>query len=562
MKPPPSPPPRLLLLLLLLLTTVFSQPEPRDDLRLPTNEWKGEWELFTDNSGVSAMHAIVIPNVNKVLMYDATIWRISRIELPKGRCRVLNATTGEEDCFAHSVLMDIDTAHLTPLQLHTDTWCSSGGLTFHGNLISTGGFQGGANTVRYLKIYNTSTWREFPSALSSPRWYSTQAQLADGRIIVIGGRSTPTYEYIPPEGKSNAKPFFFDFLQQTTDPEENNLYPFVFLSPDSNVFVFANNRSVLLNPDTNTVVKEFPVLPGGHRNYPASGMAVLLPLEVLSPEADAVVEAEVLVCGGSAHIDSYTLGLKNVFYEALRDCGRLQITKPRPSWRREVMPSARVMGDMVILPTGEVLMINGATRGASGWGNAREPNLKPLLFNHKAPNKHHLFKELKPTTIPRMYHSTAVVLPDNRVLVAGSNTNNGYIYHNTTFPTELRVEKFSPPYFSPSRAHKKPNIINGGCPKTVSYGQDLTVKVNLNVKRIFLTNFMVTMYVPAFTTHGVAMNQRLVKLLLKDAVKVGEGRYDVSCVAPPNSAVAPEGYFMLSVVHRRIPSEAVWVQLK
>ncbi|CAI0390180.1 unnamed protein product [Linum tenue] len=207
-------------------------------------------------------------------------------------------------------------------------------------------------------------------------------------------------------------------------------------------------------------------------------------------------------------------------------------------------------------------MINGATRGASGWGNAREPNLKPLLFNHKAPNKHHLFKELNPTTIPRMYHSTAVVLPDNRVLVAGSNTNNGYIYHNTTFPTELRVEKFSPPYFSPSRAHKKPKIVNGGCPKTVSYGQDLTVKVNLNEKRIFLTNFMVTMYVPAFTTHGVAMNQRLVKLLLKGAVKVGEGRYDVSCVAPPNSAVAPEGYFMLSVVHRRIPSEAVWVQLK
>ncbi|CAI0390182.1 unnamed protein product [Linum tenue] len=251
MKPPPSPPPRLLLLLLLLLlTTVFSQPEPSpdphpnphhdlnnnkaldpvgdpDDFRLPTNEWKGEWELFTDNSGVSAMHAIVIPNVNKVLMYDATIWRISRIELPKGRCRVLNATTGEEDCFAHSVLMDIDTAHLTPLQVRY-----------------TGGFQGGANTVRYLKIYNTSTWREFPSALSSPRWYSTQAQLADGRIIVIGGRSTPTYEYIPPEGKSNAKPFFFDFLQQTTDPEENNLYPFVFLSPDSNVFVFANNRFV------------------------------------------------------------------------------------------------------------------------------------------------------------------------------------------------------------------------------------------------------------------------------------------------------------------------------
>ncbi|CAN1215269.1 Aldehyde oxidase GLOX1, partial [Linum perenne] len=383
------------------------------------------------------------------------------------------------------------------IQLHTDTWCSSGGLTLDGNVVSTGGFQGGANTVRYLEKCPTCTWKEYPAALSAPRWYSTQAQLADGRMIVIGGRGAQSFEYIPPEGTNNNKPFFFDFLQQTADPDENNLYPFVFLSPDKNVFVFANNRSVLLNPDTNTVVKEFPVLPGGHRNYPASGMAVLLPLVVKTNEPNEIVQAEVLICGGSAHINSYTLASKDMFYEGLQDCGRLIITRPRPNWRRELMPTSRIMGDMV----------------------------------------------------------------QGKVLIAGSNTNNGYIY-DAMYPTELRVEKFLPPYFDPKRANKKPKIIQDGCPKTIAYGQELTVKIELNEAKILLKNFKVSIYVPAFTTHGVAMNQRLIMLLVKDAVKVSEGRYDVKFMGPPNSAVAPTGYYMLSVVHNRLPTETAWVQLK
>ncbi|CAI0390118.1 unnamed protein product [Linum tenue] len=543
------------------LQSFVGQPAAAPVISPPVDDFLGKFELFTDNSGVSAMHSVVLPNCDHVLMYDATIWRISKILLPNGQCRILNETTGEKDCFAHSVLLNTKTAQLIPLELHTDTWCSSGGLTLEGNLISTGGFQGGANTVRYLDGCPKCAWREYPAALSAPRWYSTQAQTADGRMIVIGGRAAQSFEYIPKEGTSNAKPFFFDFLQQTQDPDENNLYPFVFLSPDRNIFVFANNRSVLLNPDTNTVVREFPVLHGGHRNYPASGMAVLLPLELKTSDPKEIPDAEVLVCGGSSHIDSYTLASKNMFYQALRDCGRLKITRERPSWRRELMPTPRIMGDMVILPTGEVLMVNGAQRGASGWGFARDPNLTPVLFNYKSPDKNHLFKELAPTTIPRMYHSTAVVLPEGKVLIAGSNTNNGYIY-DAMYPTELRVEKFSPPYFSPTRADKKPKLVDGGCPKTMTYGQELTIKVNLNEKKIFLKNFKVTMYVPAFTTHGVAMNQRLVKLLVKDAVKVGEGRYDVTCVAPPNSAVAPTGYYMLTVVHNMLPTEAEWVQLK
>jgi hypothetical protein len=81
------------------------------------NEPKGRWELVTVNSGVSAMHAILLPRVNKVLMYDATIWKKSEIRLPTGHCRLLNQTTGEKDCYCHSVLFDVATTALTPLQV-------------------------------------------------------------------------------------------------------------------------------------------------------------------------------------------------------------------------------------------------------------------------------------------------------------------------------------------------------------------------------------------------------------------------------------------------------------
>ncbi|CAN1177570.1 Aldehyde oxidase GLOX1 [Linum perenne] len=526
--------------------------------------FNGQWELFSKNSGVSAMHSILLPKVEKIIMYDATIWRISNILLPNGVCRVLNPKTGEKDCYAHSVLFDANVDNLIPLELNTDTWCSSGGLTLEGNFVSTGGFQGGANTVRYLDSCKGCNWREYPTALAAPRWYSTQAQLADGRFIVVGGRDAQSFEYIPPEGQHNAQPFFFDFLKQTADPEENNLYPFVFLSTDSNIFIFANNRSVLLNPNTNTIVKEFPVLAGGHRNYPASGMSAILPIRLHSQGQDpATVPAEVLVCGGSAHIDSYSKAGQNVFYEALEDCGRIRITDPKPIWKRELMPSARIMGDMMLLPSGEVLIVNGAMRGASGWGFAREPNLTPLIYTPKA-KLGKRFRTLVPTTIPRMYHSSTVVLTDGRVLVAGSNTNNGYIYNGAMFPTELRVEKFSPPYLDPAFAAKRPEIMNGALIAQMAYKARVTIQVKAKGGVDMQNNLKVTMGVPGFSTHGVTMNQRLIMLGMDGVTPTPgqDGVFDVVAGTPPNTAVAPTGYYMLSAVYQGIPSKAVWVQLK
>lgn len=37
-------------------------------------EYRGGWELFSENSGVSAMHMIMMPNSNKAIMFDRCCW--------------------------------------------------------------------------------------------------------------------------------------------------------------------------------------------------------------------------------------------------------------------------------------------------------------------------------------------------------------------------------------------------------------------------------------------------------------------------------------------------------
>ncbi|KFK26190.1 hypothetical protein AALP_AA8G214300 [Arabis alpina] len=520
--------------------------------------WPGQWEIFMKSSGVSAMHAILMPVINKVQFYDATIWRISAIKLPPGvPCHVVDAKTNKIDCWAHSVLIDVNTGATKPLSLTTDTWCSSGGLTKNGTLVSTGGYNGGANTARYLAACENCNWVEYPQALAAKRWYSTQATLPDGSFIVVGGRDALNYEYIPMEGQNNKKLYDSLLLRQTDDPEENNLYPFVWLNTDGNLFVFANNRSILLSPKTNKVIKEFPQLPGGTRNYPGSGSSALLPIRlyVVNPK---VIPAEVLICGGSKQ-DSYYRAGKKVFEPALQDCARMRINSARPRWKKEMMPTPRIMSDTVLLPNGDVLLVNGAKRGCSGWGYGKDPAFSPLLYKPRAARGQR-FKELAATTIPRMYHSTAIALPDGKVLVAGSNTNDGYKY-NVEYPTELRVEKFSPPYLDPALANLRPKIVANGTPKQIRYGQNFKVKVNLNQQGVTKQNLKVTMLAPPFTTHSISMNMRLLLLGVSAVTPAGAGTFEIQTLAPPNGNIAPPGYYLIFAVYQGVPSTGEWIQV-
>ncbi|CAM8925864.1 unnamed protein product [Rhodiola kirilowii] len=531
--------------------------------------YKGKWELVTQNSGVVGMHIQLMPN-GRVILYDATEEGDSKINLPRGKpCRLVLPREGEPpgskprmDCLAHAIDYNPENGNIRPLKLESNAWCSSGGLTVDGTFSSIGGWYEGGRAVRYIKNCPNCDWYEYRTAMGFPRWYSTQAILPDGRIIILGGRRAWSYEYLPPQGRDNqpAQVYKFPFFWETTDPrDENNLYPFAHVSTDGNLFVFANNRSLLLNPITNRIIREFPVLPGGSRCYPASAMSALLPINIKNP-FQAQIPAEVIVCGGAPQ-RAYGLALDTkVFLTALDDCNRLVITDPFAEWKREKMPTPRVMSDMLTLPNGELLMINGARKGTSAWQLADDPVFTPFVYDPEK-SKGRRFKILRATQIPRMYHSSAALLPDGKILVAGSNTNPKYQFENVKYPTELRLEKFAPHYLDPKLAKHRPEIVQAGAVKKVTYMQKFKLQFTVPNSKVQGNGIKVTLVRPPFTTHGYSMDQRMVSLALGRVTELNNEIYEVEAYGPPNAAVAPPGYYLVFVVNRGVPSKGIWVRI-
>ncbi|XP_022997365.1 aldehyde oxidase GLOX1-like [Cucurbita maxima] len=538
-------------MILQILVLTLLPPSTADDVG-------GQWQILQNDIGVLPMHMQLLHN-DRVVIYDRTDFGTSNLSLPDGKCRMdPNDTALQVDCTAHSLEYDVASNSFRPLMVQTDVWCSAGAAMSDGTLVQTGGFNDGDRRVRIFKPYpNGSDWEEIPFALSVRRWYPTNHILPDGRQIVIGGRRQFNYEFFPKTG-GTSKAYSLPFLIETNDRLiENNLYPFVFLNIDGSLFIFANNRSILFDYARNKVLKTFPAIPGGDpRCYPSTGSAVLLPLKNLQA---ATIGAEVLVCGGAPK-GSFNEALNRTFVKALNTCARTTITDPKPEWVIETMPVGRVMGDMILLPNGDVLIINGAGLGTAGWDNARDPVLNPVVYRPSDPPGLR-FRLLNPSTIPRLYHSTAVLLGDGRILVGGSNPNIYYNFTGVPFPTELRLEAFSPPYLDPKFENLQPMILSPSSQTKVRHAQQLVVRFKLTGGGVTSDTVEVTMVAPPFNTHSFSMSQRLLVIGGENVTNVGNNTWDIHVSIPGSGTIAPSGYYLLFVVHGKIPSKGIWIRI-
>ncbi|XP_071711751.1 aldehyde oxidase GLOX1-like [Rutidosis leptorrhynchoides] len=498
------------------------------------------------------MHMQLLPN-DRVVVFDRTDFGVSNISLPNGKCR-----PNSNDCSAHSVEYNLATGTIRPLEVLTNVWCSSGSLMPDGRLIQTGGFNDGYKVVRIYKSCDTCDWQEIANGLDQSRWYATNHLLPDGRQIIIGGRQSPNYEFYPKKSATE-KAINLPFLTQTNDKNiENNLYPFVFLYPDGNLFIFANNRAILFSYSKNQVIKTYPTIPGGEpRSYPSTGSAVLLPMHLKAGKANVI---EVLVCGGAPK-GSFVDANNGKFDGALNTCARIKLTDANPQWAMETMPLARLMGDMLLLPNGQVLLINGVSAGVAGWELGRNPVLNPVTYtpDNKAGSR---FATQNPSTRPRVYHSTAILLRDGRVLVGGSNAHNKYVFQNVLYPTDLSLESFSPSYLDKSSAPFRPTILSPASNTVINYGKVYSIKFTIS-GGVDLSTIAVTMVSPSFNTHSFSQNQRLLVLDSGNSAKaVGKRDYKVVITAPPSGNVAPAGNYIIFVVHKGIPSTGIWVHMQ
>jgi len=190
------------------------------------------------------------------------------------------------------------------------------------------------------------------------------------------------------------------------------------------------------------------------------------------------------------------------------------------------MAQSRRDHNAVLLPDGTVLVVGGRSN-SSGTPN---PVLIPEIFDPA----NETWDQVAPHEIPRRYHSTAILLPDGRVLAAGGDFQpSGEIY--------------SPPYL-----FRGPRPEISSSPGIISYGGAFNVQFSSST-----TTNTIALVRLSSVTHSVNMDQRYV--LLAEDIAPGQG---LSIPAPADGNLAPPGYYMLFVVNAEgVPSESTMVQV-
>lgn len=423
--------------------------------------------------------------------------------------------------------------------LKTDVFCSAG-LTLPdkaGRQLNVGGWSGDSTfgTRLYWPGGPTNDWQENVKELSlqDGRWYPSAMVMANGTVLVVGGESgsnagpVPTLEILPtPAGGRSA--LTMDWLQRT-DPY--NLYPFLAVLPSGGVFVAYYNEARILDESTFATTKQLPNIPGSVNNfesgrtYPLEGTAVLMPQK--APYTDPLT---VLICGGSNPGAAI----------ALDNCVSTQPEVSSPTWTLERMPSQRVMPCIATLPDGTFLILNGAHQGTAGFGLATSPNLQAVLYDPTQPVGARM-SIMDSTIVARLYHSEAITLQDGRVLVSGSDPEDG------TNPEEYRVEVFVPPYLLSGLPQPTYTMQNTDW----AYGQSISITVTSGST----SNLRVSLLGAESSTHGNSMGQRI----LFPAVSCSGSTCTIT--APPNAHVCPPGWFQVFVLDGPTPSHSTYVRI-
>lgn len=133
--------------------------------------------------------------------------------------------------------------------------------------------------------------------------------------------------------------------------------------------MIANNQTIIYDIEKNTETI-LPDIPNGVRvTNPFDGSATLLPL---SPP---LFTPEVLVCGGSNSSDLIPSANLSSQDPASSQCSRLTITAEgiKQGWQVEHMLETRTMPELILLPNGQVLIINGAQTGYAAVASVGDP---------------------------------------------------------------------------------------------------------------------------------------------------------------------------------------------
>jgi len=205
------------------------------------------------------------------------------------------------------------------------------------------------------------------------------------------------------------------------------------------------------------------------------------------------------------------------------------------------MSYPRAFHNSVILPNGQVL-ITGGQHYAVGFTD-QTPQLIPELWDPATK----VFTQMAPLSIPRNYHSTAVLLPDATVV------NGGGGLCGTCATNHFDAQIFSPPYlFTSSGAPAQRPAIQSVSATSVAVGGTLTITTTNDAP---VTDFALIRL--SSTTHAVNTDQRRIAL-----APTSQNGNTFTVAVPGDSGVALPGYwYLFALTSDGVPSVASFVKV-
>jgi hypothetical protein len=402
------------------------------------------------------------------------------------------------------------TGVFSPVSSGDNLFCSGQTVLPNGIAMSIGGhanYQVGINDINLFDP-NQRSWVTAPP-MSYGRWYPTGTVLGDGRVLVTSGNTTcgTCIADIP----EIYDPVTSSWTQLTTAQYTQSLYPYMFVQADGRVLYAGSDEGYtptrLLDVGSQTwTTLDATQVPGGS--------AVMYRV------------GKILKSGSIASGAVPSLSSAFVF----------EINQPS-SWRQVgSMNEPRTYHTLSSLPDGQVLVTSGVRTATN---TSSQGALSAEIWNPTT----EVWTRLSSAQVKRAYHSIALLLPDGRVLVAGSGGDAAGLMTN-----ELNAEIFSPPYL-----FKGPRPTITSAPTNMGHGSVYTISTPAAS-----TIASVSLIRAGAVTHTFNNDQRYVPLTF---VQNGPTALEVQIPANPN--VLPPGYYLLFIVDQNgVPSIAPFVKIE
>lgn len=548
------------------------------------------FQQVSDSIGISAQ-MMFLGTKNKVYVLDKS----------ENNPVTINGKYGTHPAWA--VEYDLASNEYRTMDVYSNTFCAGGGVLGNGTWVVFGGNQpvttdgvavanqgqyhntDGGTAIRMINPCDDESceWIQGETSyditaqntggylqMTGRRWYPIVEALEDGSLIIIGGdknggyvntaaQDNPTYEFFPPKGDGEAI-----YLQFLADTLPVNLYALTWLMPSGKLFMQANRASILYDYKKQTTTN-LPDMPYATRVYPASAATAMLPLT-----PDNNYEPTILFCGGSNPPqwgNDGTAGYNVTAVPADNTCVRIAPDAANPAYEDDdYMFEGRSMGQFVALPDGTYWMANGVTMGTAGYGNDRysvgqsygqNPVYMPAIYNPTAPKGGRWNRTgLSASSNERMYHSTAILLPDSSILISGSNPNADFT--NDQWRSRTDVEKWFPWYYN------EPRPTFSSPPTNLSYG-GASFDIPLNTTdETTVASAKVVVIRGGFNTHAIAFNQRYLQLNSTYTIDMNTNMATLHVSQMPGTTgpyIFQPGPAMIFLVINGVPSEGEFVMV-